>query len=307
MDKEGFTAYLEGKDHAPITAARYIKVVERFFGWIKISEEQITKPDVLRYLEHLKNKGFQNATRQNHLFALNHYFTFLYQTGQLLSNPCIFLKIRGTNKKKLHKIYTFEELQQIFDNYRQLFVHGNDPSPYRSLYAALCSERNVAILGVLIYQGVITSEIERIQIQDLDLMKATIKIRGGRYGMERIFPLKAEQIGMLLHYLQNTRPQLEQYHTTETGKLFLALGKKETGNGGLDGALKTISKNIKSIDQHFVNFGQIRASVISFLIKTQGLRKAQYLAGHRHIFSTEGYLSNDLDELTDDINQLHPF
>ena len=305
MDKTGFIKYLEGKDHATITAARYIKVVEGFLGWLKICDEQTTKPDVLRYLEHLKNKGFQNATRQNHLFALNHYFTFLYQSGQICTNPCIFLKIRGTNKRKLHKIYTFEELEQIFDNYRQLFAHGNDR--YRSEYAALCKERNVAILSVLIYQGVITSEIERIQIEDLDFMKATIKIRGGRYGMDRIFPLKAAQIGMLLHYLQKTRPQLEKYHTTETDKLFLALGKKETDDGRLGGALKTISQNIKSIDKHFFNFGQIRASVISFLIKTHGLRKAQYLAGHRHIFSTESYLPNDLGDLTDSIDKLHPF
>jgi hypothetical protein len=68
-----------------------------------------------------------------------------------------------------------------------------------------------------------------------------------------------------------------------------------------------LSRQVKSIDKQFFNFLQVRASIITFWIKTQGLRKAQYLAEHRNISTTEAYLPNNLDGLIDDINKLHPF
>jgi len=68
-----------------------------------------------------------------------------------------------------------------------------------------------------------------------------------------------------------------------------------------------LSSQIRLIDKRFFNFTQIRISVISFWIKTYGLRKAQYLAGHRNISTTEQYIPNNLDNLIEDINKLHPF
>jgi integrase len=71
--------------------------------------------------------------------------------------------------------------------------------------------------------------------------------------------------------------------------------------------LKKLKKKIQSIDRNFINFQQIRASVVTHWIQTEGLRKAQYLAGHRSINSTESYLPNDLNELMNDIQKFNPF
>ena len=314
MEKRGFIKYLEGKNLAKATQEEYISNTKLFFNWIKTEDIQVTKPDILRYLEHLKNKGLQNVTRRNHLNSLNHYFTFLYQNEQITENPCLLLKIRGTNKTKLHKIYTSEELDELFDAYYQLFVRHYDDSRHRhegqKQYSALGRERNAVILSVLIHQGINTKEIGRIENDDLDFIKATIKVRGGKRLKERILPLKASQIGLLMQYLQNIRPQLSEYQTTESNKLFLplpAIGKKKTNGDTLESLFYTLVMQVKSINKQFINFQQVRASVITFWIKTQGLRKAQHLAGHRCINTTEKYVTNNLDGLTDDINKLHPF
>ena len=68
-----------------------------------------------------------------------------------------------------------------------------------------------------------------------------------------------------------------------------------------------LAKQIRQIDKQFINFTQIRASVITSWLKTQGLRKAQYMAGHRNISTTETYLPNNYEDLANDINRLHPF
>ena len=314
MDKKEFTAYLEGTGLAQATQNEYVSNTKRFFDWAGKEDIQVTKPDILRYLEHLKNKGLQNVSRHNHLIALNHYFTFLYKAGQIPANPCLLLKIRGTNKKKMYKIYTPEELDGLFDAYYQLFVRAYDDSRHRhegqKRYAALGRERNALILSILINQGITTAEIDRIELCDVDLIKATIKIRGGKRLKERTLPLKASQIGLLMQYLQNTRPNLTEYHTTESDRLFLslpAISKKRTGGDTVNSIFATLTPAIKTIDRQFFNFQQVRASVITFWIRTQGLRKAQYMAGHSAINTTEKYVSNDLEDLTNDINKLHPF
>ena len=315
MDKSGFTAYLKGKDLSAVTIAARIKSVEDFFGYIQKDEIEVAKPDVLNYLEHLKSsRAQQNATRSKNLAAINHYFTFLYQSGQICANPCIFLKIRGIRRGTVYQIYTPEELDALFDNYYALFVRAYDDShiPHsQRKRAALNRERNAAILSILVHQGVFTTEIGKIETDDLDFRKAAIRIRGsGKKLNERVVPLKAAQMGILMDYVRSTRPMILQYHAAESGKLFLplpAVGKRKTGSGAMCDVCIMLTPALKSIDPQFLNYKQVRASVIAHWIKAHGLRKAQYWAGHRTIVSTEEFATHILDDLTGDINKLHPF
>jgi site-specific recombinase XerD len=313
-NKEEFTAYLQGKNLAASSITHYISYVELFFNRVKKEDIQVTKADILKHLEYLKNRREQqNITRKNNLIALNHYFTWLYKKGEISENPCFLLKIRGTKKKTLYKTYNPEELDSLFDNYYQVFVRGYDDSHIpknQRRQSALSKDRNALILSMLIYQGTTTKEIDKMLLEDIDFMKATIKIQGGKKSNERVLPLKATQIGLLMHYLQNIRPKLMEYHTAETDKLFLPLpefSRKNTDNDTMMHVFKPLTAQVKSIDKQFLNFKQVRASVIACWLKTLGLRKAQYLAGHRYISSTEQYLPNNLEDLTEDINKLHPF
>lgn len=141
-------------------------------------------------------------------------------------------------------------------------------------------------------------------------MNATLKIKGGRKSNARTIPLQATQIGVLMHYLQNIRPQLAEYHKTESEQLFLTLpeySKRKTDSVNLMHVFKPLTKQLKEIDKNFLNFKQLRASVITNWLKVHGLRKTQNLAGHRYISSTEKYKANDLEELINDIDKLHPF
>ena len=70
---------------------------------------------------------------------------------------------------------------------------------------------------------------------------------------------------------------------------------------------KSFTKQVKALDANFLNFKQVRASVITTWLKTQGLRKAQYMAGHRYISTTERYLPNEIAGLIDDISKFNPF
>jgi site-specific recombinase XerD len=310
-----FTSYLQSKNLAPSSITHYVRELALFLAWIDKEETQISKPDVLNYLEHLKNKrNLENISRSRVLNSLNHYFTFLHKQEQINANPCAFLKIRGAKKTSLYRTYTPEELTQLYDNFYSFYVRGYDDSHIpknQRKQASLSKQRNAVILNILIHQGTTTKEIDKILLQDLDLMQARIKIRGGLKSNERILPLEATQIGVLIHYLQNIRPELLEYHKNKgVEQLFLTLpeySKQQTDSPNLMHVFKPLTKQLKEIDTNFLNFKQLRASVITNWLKMYGLRKTQNMAGHRYISSTEKYKANDLQQLTDDISKLHPF
>jgi site-specific recombinase XerD len=312
---EDFTAYMQSKNFAPATQKMYLDSISQFLQWIEKEPTNCTKKDVLKYLEYLKQqRRLENISRRMRLTGLNHYFTFLYKAEQITSNPTALLKIRGTNKIHLYRIFTAEELTQLFDNYYLLFVKNFDASliPASSIkQAELSRERNAAIISIFFNQGATTTEIDKMLLQDINLQKATIKIRGGKRSNERNVPLKAEQIGLLINYIQNIRPQFLTNTTAASEKLFLPYPTKNnreaTNQESIMDLFKSITHHLKSIDKNLLNFKQVRASVITGWLKLYGLRKTQYYAGHRYIRGTEYYLPNNLDELTNDISKHHPF
>jgi site-specific recombinase XerD len=305
MDTQGFTNYLQGKNLSPATQHLYLRSVKKFFKWAQKEDLQVTKPDILKFLEYLNNKGLSSRTRRHYLGGLNYYFACLCESEQISVNPCSFLKMRGTKIKRLHKIYTLEELETLFDNFYQIFVRNVDYSRIkgcRNELTALCRERNALILSFIIYQRATTGETENIELGDIDFFKATIKIRGIRRGNDKKIPLNAVQTGLLANYLQNIRPKLAEIYAIESDRLFFLPSVSSVGT-----VFDLMEKQIKTIDRQFLSFKQLRASTLCYWIKTHGLRKAQYLAGHRYVSSTENYLGNNLEELIDDINKLHPF
>lgn len=309
-----FIKYLQAKDLTTNTQYAYLRSVNLFLLWLQKEEIQTQKKDVLKYLEYLKsNKKQQNITRRNALIALNHYFEFLRKTEQITVNPTNLLKIRGTKKKQLYNTFTAQELAQLADDYYTVFVKNYDenhiPKNQRE-NSFLTRNRNYLMLTFLVYQGLHTNELQKIQLNDIEPLKAIVTITASKKTNERKLTLKPEQIGFLMHYLQNIRPQILERYNIENDNLFLSLpevGKAKTEQTKLMQTLKTLTKQVKNISSNFTNFKQIRASVITEWIKTAGLRKAQYFAGHRYISTTETYLPNDIEQLTDEIEKYNPF
>jgi len=311
-----FTEHLQSRNLSKTTIGIYLRYVNGFLDWYAKEPINCQKKDVLKYLSFLKDKKkYQNITRKNILIALNHYFTALLKSELVTSNPTAFLKIRGADKKHLYNTFSFEELTELADNYYHIFIRNFDdnhiPKNQKNL-SKLSKERNHLMLSLLLFQGLATNELQNIKLDDLDLTKASIKITGTKKSNQRNIPLEASQIGAFMHYLQNIHPHFLEYQDNKD-RLCLFLPLPEAGRSkaheknDLLGVMKNLSKQVKTLQTNFINFRQIRASVITHWIKTFGLRKAQYFAGHRYISSTENYLPNDLESLTEDITKFNPF
>ncbi|MFN9321151.1 MAG: tyrosine-type recombinase/integrase, partial [Chitinophagales bacterium] len=195
-----------------------------------------------------------------------------YYNHLQIPNPTNLLNIRGTRKKILYKILSIEELNEF------TYLYYNSYSD---------DLRNNLILSLIVSQGLKLSEWKAIKIEDIDLIKGTIFISETRKSNQRKLSLQANQLGLLYAYLREKKENEELLFTSTP-------------------ELQKWAIKLRKLYPKFTDFKQIRASIITYWIQTEGLRKAQYKAGHRYISSTENYLSNDLESLKDDISQFHP-
>lgn len=287
-----FTDYLQSKNLIPHSIERYARQTERYKSWLlehrDITPENAKKRDLLDYLLYLQEKcNVSGRTRQCILGVLRHYYNFLRQAGEVEVNPANHINLRGTGKKVLIEILTPEEMNELLDNYYFLMVK---PASDECRHFRL---RNHLILSLCVYQGLTRMQIQNLTLDDLDMHRATITVQAGHKSNGRTLPLHASQTGIIYDYLHNDNAGM--LCGRENGKVISTMPD-----------LQELFRTVKEIYPKFINFKQLRASIITCWIQTEGLRKAQYKAGHRYISSTEEYLANDLESLKEDINRYHP-
>ena len=165
------------------------------------------------------------------------------------------------------------------------------------------------MLSLMIYQGLCTDEVNRLTLKDVKLKEGTIFIAGTRKSNERTLELKPHQIMELMEYTLQVRQSLQALTPHKTELYFLptpAAGKKAiTGTDCLH-TWKRLSQDMRQAQPRFINFKQVRTSVITHWLKQYDLRQVQYMAGHRYVSSTESYLAGQVEDLQADIDQFHP-
>lgn len=307
-----FEKYLQQRDLSKATIKCYNTEVMEFIVWCDIQNievENCTSTEITSYLKHLQNKGQQNKTRNINLNILKHFFDYQIQNEQRENNPAKHIKIRGTKHKMLYPLYTKQELESLYHSYAvPTDEHKKAKCNWFSNYK-LSRHRNKAILSLMIYQGLCTDEINRLTLKDIKLKEGTLFISGTRKSNERTLELKPHQIMELMEYQLTTRNELQKLNPKQTEIYFLptpSAGKKTiTDNDGIN-IWKRLSEEIRKTNTKFINFKQVRTSVITHWLKQYNLRQVQYMSGHRYVSSTESYLVNQMEDLQADIEQYHP-
>jgi site-specific recombinase XerD len=309
---ENFKTYLQQKELSKSTIACYYEAALKFIAWCdaeSIEVDNATSTEITSYLKHLLNLGQQHSTRNINLNILKHFFDWQIQSELRQDNPAKHIKIRGTKHKTLYPIFSKQELESVLSQYK--ILEPTDKNSMKNWFkiAQLSRQRNKAILSLMIYQGLTTDEVNRLSINDIKLREGTIYIVGTRQSNERTLELKPHQIMELMEYTLQVRQLLQSFTPVKSEILFLpvpAAGKKTITNNDTTNIWKRFTAELKTINKSFINFKQIRTSVITHWLKQYNLRQVQYMAGHRYVSSTESYQINNIEELKDDITMYHP-
>ena len=253
------------------------------------SPSEIDYKAFLHYIEHLKKTGITARTLQSYIGNLKTYFRYLQQENYRADNPIENINIKGVPKTVLNNLLEADELEDLYYSYE---THNEN----------LSKKRNKIIIGLLVYQGLQTTELQHLKEEHVELYKGKIHVPGTKRSNGRTLELKPWQLMEFMEYVNQIRPQLLKQTQQNTEQLFISLG----GSLSLHNVIRDINEELKKINYGFQNGSQIRSSVIVNWLKQHNLRKVQYMAGHRYISSTERYKQDDLESLHEMISNFHP-
>jgi site-specific recombinase XerD len=296
MKAENFTQYLKGKEMSLKSVETYTIVVERFLSWLKtenMKAEQARHQDILAFMKHCQKKGVSQRTIKHYLGCVKAYYDHLTESNAVKANPAQSIKVQGVKRKILYQILESHELHAIYNSYKSETLSG---------------KKYKVILGLLVYQGLKTEELEKLEVQDVKLKEGKIEVPGAKKSNGRTLQLESHQVLDVYEYVMQVRPKIiekirqpayaQASADRQTTKLFISQEPLIRINF-LMAQLRKQHPKLKNADQ-------IRASVIVKWLRQYNLREVQYLAGHRYISSTEAYQQNEMEGLSEEVNRFHP-
>lgn len=279
-----FKEYLEKQKLRTSTVNGHLQDIERFKKWCgatTISYQQATYKHLLQFIQQATARGVSKSTINIHLGSIKKYYDYLILTGERKDNPANELRVKNSGKKVLQNQLTPEELEQLYQHYK------NKPEwKFRLKNSKAAHARNTVLLGLLVYQGLNTTDIKNLETSHVDLSQASIYIPSTARSNSRILKLQAPQI-----------LPLQEYTKDREGKLV---------EGNVQFIFQWLIVLIRELNPKIQAIRHIRSNVIINWLKQYNIRQVQYMAGHKHIGTTEQYKEQDLKDLQEQLNTFHP-
>lgn len=291
---EQFKIYLQEKNYRPNTVNGHVMNVGYFTEWIKQSGLQeignVHYTDLLNYVQYEQKKNIDVATINLRLGSVSKYFDYLKQTDDtIIYNPARNLRIKGKVKTIVEQPLKYEELEGLYNSYKSL-----QKQSLHQVKTDLAHQRNVVIVGLLIWQGLHSGELQKLEVDHINLQEGIIYIPSTARSNSRELRLTTQQILSLHHYIHHTR---EKLHPKEN----------ELFTGDLHNIINLLTEELKAINPKIKNALHIRSSVILHWLRQHSKRQVQYLCGHKHIDSTERYKVQEMESLINQLSKHHPF
>jgi integrase/recombinase XerD len=269
-----FLAAEKGLKQATLLA--YRSDLETFFSHAK----ELSKEEVLLFLDRLKTKGAASASIARALVSLRVFCRFLQKEGFLAQDVCGMLE-QPSLWQKIPEILSLEEIERLFS----LPDKGSERG-----------KRDRAILYLLYACGIRVSELCSLNLQDVGDESIRVVGKGGK---ERLVPIAKEAIEAIDAYLLVSQ--------RKSGELSLFLGRKrkKLRRETVWGMIKTYAKKAgieKTISPH-----TFRHSFATHLLEGGAdLRVIQELLGHSNIATTDRYTHLSDQKLQQAFSQFHP-
>jgi integrase/recombinase XerD len=291
-----FKEYRQKKGYSEKSIRVQDSHVNCFKSWCireNINPEDISYNHALKFIDSEKERGISRQSIIREINSIRIYFDYLLESGIAHQNIIKRIRIMQRGKKVLPEILSPAQLEEIYQDFVNLPAWNHGTKAARFL-----RQRNTVILGLMIYQGLDSGEIARLETNHVNLSEGKIYIASGRNSNSRTLKLQSNQILPFKTYLEETRPVLLEKREMQSTYLFPSK-KFSDLVCKIVGAVKKIHPEIK-------DSRQLRASVFMSWLKTNNIRQVQYMAGHKNIRSTESYRSQDLTDLAKQLELFHP-
>jgi integrase/recombinase XerD len=263
------------KGYSQNTLAAYRNDLSQFAAYLgkhQLSWDQVDRDIIMDYIMLMKaEQEYASSTVARKVAAIKSFFHYLVNQGELADDPTATLdspKVR----KRLPKSISAEDMERL------LAEPASEETP-----KAL---RDRALLEVLYATGLRVTELVSLDVDDVNLASATVRVVRARDKRERLVPIHQRAIEPLQEYLERGRRQLLR-NPDETALFLNHRGKRLTRQG------------LWLIVKHYVREVGIREEVTPHTLrhtfathlidKKADLEYVQELLGHANISTTQVY------------------
>lgn len=284
---EYLTVELGLSDNTKAAYVRDLKMLQKFFA-LKDDEQliQLSRAQLLQYLQQLKNSGRSSSTIARKLASIKAFYKFLSAERYIKNNPAEVIEAAN---KGLHlpKVLSVQEVERLL----------GEPD-----LGTLEGFRDRTMLEVLYATGMRVSELLNIAVGNINLQMKYI-IAFGKGSKERIIPIGSIAAEYLEQYISVVRPQLVK--TGEEKVLFVNMWGRPMTRQRFWEIIAAYGKSAgieKKITPHM-----LRHSFATHLLDNgTDLRVVQELLGHADISTTQIYTHLTNKRLRAVYDKAHP-
>lgn len=252
------------------TIALYMARIKAFADFVGVSLVDVGTYDIRFYLASLKEKGVSGRTMENYRSYISSFYQWLTREDIIPKNPC----------DKIPPIKYKEEIRLPFSE-----------TEIDALRIACKTERQRAVVELLLSSGVRADELVKLNISDIDLARLVVHVREGKGGKERVTYM-TEVCALHLKKYLFSRGESNQ-------ALFISLKKKERlSTSGVRKILKEIGKaaGVDNVHPH-----RFRRTFATNLAKRgMDIQTVSRLMGHSNIQTTMTYVTMDDSKIIND-------
>jgi len=249
----------------------------RVAGW-----DEVTQDIIMNYIMFMKSRQeYASSTVARKVAAIKSFFHYLVEWGAIEDDPTATLdspKVR----KRLPKAIAQDDLHRLL----------SEPAREQTPKAL----RDRALLEVLYATGLRVTELVSLNVDDVNMASATLRVVRSKDERERLVPIHERAIEPLREYLERGRMQL--LRDPEEQALFLNHRGRRLTRQGLWLIVKHYVREVGIVEE--VTPHTLRHTFATHLIeKKADLEYVQELLGHANISTTQVYAQMDRNKTGD--------
>ncbi|MBW8171620.1 tyrosine recombinase XerC [Ornithinimicrobium sp. Arc0846-15] len=288
-------------DHLQVSQGRSSHTVRAYLGDLRSLNDALAKQGitsinhvtlrVLRsWLALQSESGAARSTISRRCASAKTFFRWALDRGVIAADPSLRL-VAPTKERHLPEVLAADQASKLLD---LAALASDDGDPLHG--------RNRAALELLYASGIRVGELVGLDIDDVDLMDATVRVLG-KGNKQRVVPFGKPAGDAIEAYLKGARPQLV---TAESGSALL-LGRK-----GKRADQRQIRAALSDLLQHLPDSPDasphaLRHSAATHLLDGGAdVRTVQEVLGHASLATTQIYTHVSTERLRAAYRQAHP-
>lgn len=266
-----FIESLKSRQASVNTLASYERDIVQFDKYFTEQGKKIfdlTKEDMMEYVNYLRDMGKSNSTISRNTASLKSFYRYLVNKKLAEENIAENIVVPKVDRKE-PMVLTLAEIEKLLEQ----------PD-----LSELKGQRDKVMLEILYVTGIRVTELVSLRIDDVNFSAGYIRVK--KKNSERHIPLGNRSIKLLKEYMEKVRPLL--IRTEEEKALFINTNGQKMTRQGYWKILKQYKEQAK-IDKDITPHTIRHSFAVHMLQSGTEVKKVQELLGHTDVASTMMY------------------